>query len=91
MDHCHSIHDKYGWFRNVLCQSCNLKRCKIQTNNTSGYPGISKSLNKECTQGYIWVFTLSINSKLKCIKSSIDKEWLIKFAIQWKLDNNYND
>ena len=91
MDHSHEIHDKYGYFRNILCRSCNGKRRKIQTNNTSGYPNIYKCLSKECTQGYFWEFKVIINGKQKSIKSSIDKEWLIKFAIKWKLDNHYND
>ena len=91
MDHTHTIHDKYGYFRNILCHSCNLKRDRFQKNNTSGYPGIYKQLNKKCTQGYYWEFRVSINSKQITIKSSIDKEELIKFAIKWKLDNNYND
>ena len=91
MDHSHEIDDKWGWFRNVLCQSCNGKRDRFQKNNTSGYPGISKCLNKECIQGYYWEFAVSINGKYTFIKSSIDKEKLIKFAIKWKVDNNYND
>ena len=91
MDHSHSIHDKYGYFRNILCQSCNAKRCKMYSTNTSEYPNIIKQPNKRCTQGYIWNFRVSINGKQKCIKSSIDKEKLIKFAIKWKLDNQYDD
>ena len=91
MDHAHEIDNKYGWFRNVLCQSCNLKRSKIRSDNTSGYPGIYKCLNKTCTQGYYWDFRVYINGKQITIKSSIDKEELIKFAIKWKIDNNYND
>ena len=91
MDHTHSIHDKYGYFRNILCNSCNVKRCKIHSNNTSGYIGIYKKLSKRYKQGYCWVFRVSINCKEKTIKCSIDKEWLIKFAIQWKIDNHYND
>tara|TARA_R110002153_G_scaffold234453_1_gene387854 strand:- start:16 stop:453 length:438 start_codon:yes stop_codon:yes gene_type:complete len=91
MDHAHEFDDKWGHFRNVLCRSCNTKRCKIRSTNTSGYPGIHKHLSKSCAQGYIWEFRVNINGKMKFIKSSIDKEELIKFAIQWKIDNNYND
>ena len=90
MDHAHEI-DIYGWFRNVLCRSCNGKRDRFVKNNTSGYPNIYKHFDKKCTQGYIWVFTVFIDGKSKTIKSSIDKEKLIKFAIQWKIDNEYND
>ena len=91
MDHTHSIHDKYGYFRNILCQSCNHKRCKIYSNNTSGYPGISKHIDKNCKQGFNWEFRVYLNGKHKTIKSSIDKEWLIEFAEKWKKDNHYND
>ena len=91
MDHAHTIHDKYGYFRNILCRSCNTKRCKISKNNTSGYNGIFKEPSKYCAQGYIWVFRVSINGKQKAIKSSTNKELLIKFATKWKIDNHYND
>ena len=91
MDHSHTIHDKYGWFRNVLCRSCNGKRGKIQTNNTSGYPNIYKHPNKNCAQGYYYDFNVNIDGKSKTIKSSTNKELLIKFATKWKLDNNYHD
>jgi len=47
MDHIHLIDDKYGYFRNVLCKSCNEKRIdRNQKNNTSGYNGISKLKKK---------------------------------------------
>ena len=91
MDHEHLIDNKWGAFRNVLCTSCNVKRCKIPSNNTSGYIGICKRINKRYKQGFIWSFRVSINGVLKFIKSSLDKEKLIKFAIQWKIDNHYVD
>ena len=91
MDHSHTIDNKWGWFRNILCQSCNGKRDRFVKNNTSGYPGISKHLCKSCKQGYIWDFQININGKKKIIKSSIDKEWLIEFATKWKIDNHYDD
>ena len=84
MDHEHLIHDKYGAFRNILCTSCNLKRSKIRPNNTSGYSGI-------CKNGYYWEFRVNINGKKTHVKASRDKEWLIKFATQWKIDNNYDN
>ena len=91
MDHSHCIHDKYGYFRNILCNSCNLKRCKIHSNNTSGYNGIHKQIDKKSKLGYYWTFQVTIDGKRKTIKSSTDKEWLIKFAIKWKIDNNYDN
>ena len=91
MDHAHDIHDKYGPFRNILCCSCNQKRCKLSKNNTSGYSGICKALNKGYTLGYTWVFRVWIDGKQKQVKTSRDKEWLIKFATQWKIDNNYDN
>ena len=91
MDHAHEIDDKWGHFRNVLCRSCNVKRGKIRSTNTSGYPNIHKHPSKSCAQGYTWKFRVFIDGKSKTIKTSIDKEWLIEFATQWKLDNHYDD
>ena len=91
MDHAHEINDKWGYFRNILCRSCNQKRANISSINTSGYKGIGKHLNKNYKLGYFWEFRANIDGKRKSIKSSINKEWLIKFAIQWKIDNNYYD
>ena len=91
MDHSHDIHNKYGYFRNILCQSCNLRRDRLQYNNTSGYNGISKVHCTKYKHGFAWVFRVYIAGKLTHIKSSVDKESLIKFAIQWKIDNNYDD
>ena len=91
MDHSHLIHDKYGAFRNILCKSCNIKRSKIRSDNTSGFTGISIKIDKTCTQGYYWTYRALIDGKRKDIKTSVDKEWLIDFAKQWKIDNNYNN
>jgi len=91
MDHSHDIHGKYGYFRNILCQGCNLKRCKIYKNNTSGYLGIFKQIDKTCTQGFYWVFRVTLNGKRKRIKASTNNDWLIEYAEQWKKDNNYNN
>jgi len=91
MDHSHDIHDKYGYFRNVLCRSCNIKRGKIHSTNTSGFSGIYKHFGKSYKQGYCWDFQVSIDDKQKHIKSSINKEWLIEFAKEWKESNHYDD
>jgi len=88
MEHNHTT----GEFRNIVCRSCNMLKydVKKQSNNTSGYKGISKLKRKSCKQGFIWIFNAYINGKRKTIKSSIDKEKLIEFANKWKNDNNYN-
>ena len=92
MDHSHLIDDKYGYFRNVLCRSCNQKRRDtLGKNNTSGYSGISKLINKTCKHGFIWEFKVSIDKKRKLIKSSVDYDKLVEFAKRWKLENNYLD
>ena len=92
MDHAHHIDNKYGWFRNVVCNSCNHLRSdyKIPSDNTSGYRGISKEVRNDYKQGFAWVFQATINGKHKKIKSSVDFKYLKKFADQWKIDNNYN-
>ena len=91
MDHEHCIDDKWGWFRNVVCNSCNHRRSdRKQRNNTSGYVGINKQLDKNMKQGFTWSFRAYINEKRKTIKSSVDYDYLKKFAHKWKIDNNYN-
>ena len=83
MDHDHHTRE----FRNFVCKSCNLlKADREQSNNTSGYTGITKELDTRYNQGYYWKFEVILNGKQKKIKSSIDKEKLIEFATQWKLD-----
>ena len=91
MDHSHDINDKYGYFRNVLCQSCNLRRCKLHCDNTSGYPGISKKKDKHINQGFYWRFQISINGKKITIKSSVDFDYLKNYADDWKVENKYSD
>ena len=87
MEHCHAT----GKFRNIVCCSCNLlKKDRKQSNNTSGYKGICKQIDKKMKQGFRWVFVVQINNKRKTIKTSIDFEKLVKFAEQWKKDNNYH-
>ena len=87
MDHCHET----GQFRNIVCRSCNaLKKDRKQSNNTSGYKGISRQIDKRCKQGFRWRFQVNINGKLKAIKTSVNLEKLIKFAEKWKKDNNYH-
>ena len=88
MDHSHET----GYFRNICCRSCNLKKndLKIQKNNKSGYSGIYKEYSKCCKQKFIWKFKATVNGKNKVIKSSINLEKLIKFVDEWKKVNNYH-
>tara|TARA_R110000824_G_scaffold375862_1_gene566838 strand:+ start:61 stop:513 length:453 start_codon:yes stop_codon:yes gene_type:complete len=92
MDHKHCIDDKWGWFRNVICNSCNQRRSdkKIASDNTSGYIGICKHITKKCKQGFIWQFEAMVEGKQKKIKTSADFDKLVKFANQWKIENKYN-
>jgi len=87
MEHNHET----GEFRNIVCRSCNQKKAdkKIRKDNTSGYIGIYKEINKKLKQGFNWKFSVYLNGKRKTIKTSTDLEWLIKFADKWKKDNNY--
>ena len=88
MEHDHET----GEFRNIVCKSCNLRKSdvKIRDDNTSGYPGICKKNNKNYKQGYIWRFRAMIDGKNKSIKQSVDYDTLVKFATQWKIDNNFH-
>ena len=49
---------------------------------------IHKQINKKCKQGFTWVFLITIDGKKKNIKSSIDKEFIIKFKNEWLNQNN---
>ena len=49
---------------------------------------IAKKINKKCNQGFYWEFRLHIDGKCKIIKSSVDKEKLIKFKDEWLKNNN---
>ena len=90
MDHSHDIFDKYGYFRNILCRSCNTKRCKISICNKTGYTGISKHINKKMKQGFYWEFNVTLNGKRKTIKTSVDLDYLKDYAEKWKIENEYN-
>ena len=87
MDHDH----KTGKFRNILCNLCNIKRCEISKNNTTGHLNIYKRYSNRYKQGYIWIFYITKNYKHVNIKSLVDKEKLIKFAENWKKENKYSD
>ena len=91
MDHIHLIDNKFGWFRNVVCIRCNVKKFdnKMLSTNTSGYKGISKHIDNHCKQGFLWQFQAMVEGNSKTIKSSIDLDKLVKFADKWKIDNKY--
>ncbi len=82
MEHDHDT----GKFRNIVCNKCNQRKAdvKIQSNNTSGYKGISwDKVNNS------WKFYAAIDGKQMSIKMMKDLDKLIAFAEQWKIDNNY--
>ena len=77
MDHEH-LNEKFGPFRNVLCNSCN---AKIQDSNKSGINGIRwDKLNKG------WIYQITINGKTHG-KRSKDKDWLIEYKTDY--ENKY--
>ena len=87
LDHNH----KTGEIRNIVCQSCNQKKkdLGLRKNNTSGYKGITKKIDIRCKEGFTWLFQVCLNGKNKSIKTCVDKKKLIKFAENWKKENNY--
>ena len=87
LDHNHDT----GEIRNIICRTCNFlkKDNKIYSNNKTGYTGIYKINNKRYIQGFYYQFEVHIDKKLKVIKSSIDFDWLVKYAEEWKKENNY--
>ena len=88
MEHCHAT----GKFRNICCQSCNLKKrdMKIQKNNKSGYKYIYKQNSSNYKQGFRWFFQVFINGKNERPKSSVNLEKVIQFRDKWLIENNYN-
>jgi hypothetical protein len=89
LDHNHNT----GEIRNIVCCKCNLRKKdnKINSRNTTGYTGIYKKKNKNKNkEDYIYYsFYATINSKRKHIKSMKNYEMLVKFADEWKKENNY--
>ena len=87
MEHDHET----GEFRNIVCRSCNqLKSDVKRTDNTSGFVGICKQKSNDYKQGFTWQFKAIVNGKRKSIKKCVHYDKLVAFAIQWKIDNNYN-
>lgn len=74
-----------GEFRNICCRSCNQRKRdrKINSNNTSGYQYIYKQQKADTKQGFNWKFIVTINGKSETLKSSVDKEKVIKFMDEW--------
>jgi hypothetical protein len=58
LDHCHIT----GKFRNVVCQNCN-KNKREKFENTTGFLNISKSIDKNYSQGYSYRITINRNKK----------------------------
>jgi DNA-directed RNA polymerase subunit RPC12/RpoP len=80
-----------GEIRGIVCTKCNhhKKDRKISSLNTSGYKGISCIKHKNPKNGIQYRFNAYIDGKEKTIKSSVNLEWLIEFAENWKKENNY--
>lgn len=75
MDHCHLT----GLFRNILCNSCNIKL--REKTNSSNIPNISWNKQNKC-----WRFQINIKGKLHS-KCSKDLEWLKNYKIEY--ENKY--
>ena len=62
LDHCHDT----GYFRNILCHSCNIQRQVIPKNNISGIANISynKSMDR-----YIYKKIINGERHTKCFKT----------------------
>ena len=87
LDHDH----KTGIIRDIICTRCNQLRKdnKLFSTNTSGFKNIFKHYNNRYKQGFSWDFQVHIDGKKTLIKSSVNKEWLIEYAKQWYIDNDY--
>ena len=79
MDHEH-LNGKYGPYRNILCNRCNVND---MTTNTSGTPNISYHIRKKK-----WDYKIQINGK-KHRKTFNTKEDAIKYKIEYEKENIY--
>ena len=76
MDHCHLT----GLFRNILCNSCNMKRRTKE--NSSGTTNITKYKNS-------WRYQINIKGKTHS-KHSKDLEWLKNYKKEYENKYLYN-
>ena len=89
----HMEHDhQTGEFRNIVCCNCNHLKSdvKVRSHNINGYKNIHKQNSNRYKQGFTWQFYVNINGKRKSVKSCVNLDKLVKFAEQWKKDNNYH-
>ena len=77
MDHCHDT----GLFRDIICNSCNVKRTTKE--NSSGTTNIIKSKRSG------WEYKIRIKGK-RHIKYSTDLEWLKQYKIDYENKYLYN-
>ncbi len=82
LDHCHIT----GKFRNVVCNSCNIRKIDNKIYGAVDERYISKSFRKDRNR-YEYRFELRRNYKIVIRKRSIDLEKLIKFRDEWIKNN----
>jgi hypothetical protein len=77
-----------GEIRGVVCTRCNSRKADkaLGKNATTNYKGIRILTRRGYTT---YVFSAKVNGKTASIKQNKNYEELVKFAEQWKKDNNY--
>ena len=76
LDHCHLLNE----IRGVICRTCNNRTIESCSK-------VNKYINKDCKKGFRWVFELERDGKKVVQKTSINKEVVEEFRINWINDN----